>query len=369
MPYDTNGNYTLPSIYFAVTGTVINPSQHNNPFQDVQAALNRVFLRDGTAPLTGPLQANGNKITGLAKGAAAGEAATFDQISGFISASDADKKYVLNNGGTNGGITRATIDEPTGQPAFADGEGNWHVVQYYGDYATTAQLNTEIQRATTIESNLQSSKVSKSGDTMNGGLTVESYSGFTASISPNSANTGDFINYPAFYSVASGRGGQAVFGLQEHVGTTFTLLLSLQFNDGTWRYVGWGQNQRINDSQYGDVAYTSDLANYQPKGDYALTSQLPTSGTITGGTYTKIPMNDGTGRSVLTQCFSVSVTTNSVITFPIALSAAPSHVNFEVNQNIDCDHSYTDETESSLIIHLWQSGTIQIDVMVIGVVS
>lgn len=38
MPYDTNGNYSLPPIYIAISGTTINPAQHNTPLEDVQAA-------------------------------------------------------------------------------------------------------------------------------------------------------------------------------------------------------------------------------------------------------------------------------------------------------------------------------------------
>ncbi|MFT8336193.1 MAG: hypothetical protein ABF628_08445 [Acetobacter orientalis] len=55
----------------------------------------------------------------------------------------------------------------------------------------------------------------------------------------------------------------------------------------------------------------------QPYGDYALVSELPTAGTITGGTYTKTPMNDGTGRSVLVQRFAISAPDHAIISFLI----------------------------------------------------
>ncbi|KFL90781.1 Microcystin-dependent protein-like [Acetobacter malorum] len=87
MPYDTNGNYSLPSIYYAISGTTINPSQHNTPLEDVQAALNRTLLRDGSAPMTGTLNANGNKITGLADGTANGDVVTYGQLQKYLSLS------------------------------------------------------------------------------------------------------------------------------------------------------------------------------------------------------------------------------------------------------------------------------------------
>ncbi|WP_127102854.1 MULTISPECIES: hypothetical protein [unclassified Asaia] len=41
---------------------------------------------------------------------------------------------VANAGGDLGGIVKASIDTPTGNPAFQDGTGNWHVVQPAGNY-------------------------------------------------------------------------------------------------------------------------------------------------------------------------------------------------------------------------------------------
>lgn len=233
-------------------------------------------------------------------------------LNGYATEVWANSKYIqIATGNTDYSPLQGGVNKTSGEMwfSYADASGTikYAFAQPAGDYATNTALNNETTRATTVESNLQTSvgqKVNRSGDKMTGGLTIESYGGVTASISPSSANTGDFINYPSFYSVASGRGGQAVFGLQEHVGTTFTLLLSLQFSDGSWRYVGWSQNKRINDSQYGDVAYTSDL---------------PTSGTITGGTYTKI-------GNVLTQAFTIYVPSNGTnshrISYPMAFSGS-----------------------------------------------
>src|SRR5258708_39033583 len=53
----SNGVYSLPPGYLAVTGSTILASQHNPPFEDVAAALTLRLSRDGTAPMTGALQA------------------------------------------------------------------------------------------------------------------------------------------------------------------------------------------------------------------------------------------------------------------------------------------------------------------------
>lgn len=79
MPFDSNGNYSLPSGYLAVTGEDILPSQHNPPLEDIAAAFNSSMLRSGVAAMTGPLKGyagsvnapgysfNGSASTGLYK--------------------------------------------------------------------------------------------------------------------------------------------------------------------------------------------------------------------------------------------------------------------------------------------------------------
>jgi len=53
----SNGVYSLPPSYLAVTARTIQASQHNPPLEDVAAALTGRLSRDGTAAMTGPLQA------------------------------------------------------------------------------------------------------------------------------------------------------------------------------------------------------------------------------------------------------------------------------------------------------------------------
>jgi len=55
MPRDANGIYSLPNGYLAVSGTLIQASQHNPPLEDLAAAMTGSLPRSGVAPMTGPL--------------------------------------------------------------------------------------------------------------------------------------------------------------------------------------------------------------------------------------------------------------------------------------------------------------------------
>lgn len=148
---------------------------------------------------------------------------------------------------------------------------------------------------------------------MSGSLTVKSFDGITASGTPGSANTGDYINYPAFISSSEGRGGTAWLQLQEHVGIKFSLLMGVS-SSGNSRYFGVPQGSRANDSAYGDVAYTADLASYVPTATYV--SDFSTSDSQV--------INLPYGKKI--QSFIVSVPSNGTnshrITYPEAFSGA-----------------------------------------------
>lgn len=56
MPSDSNGVYSLPSGYLAVTGQTIEASQHNPPLEDLATAMSARLPKNGAAPMTGPLK-------------------------------------------------------------------------------------------------------------------------------------------------------------------------------------------------------------------------------------------------------------------------------------------------------------------------
>lgn len=64
MPYDSNGVATI-NRQRAVTGQTVQAAQVNTPFDDTQSMLSQVLLRSGVAPMTGPLNMNGNKQTNV----------------------------------------------------------------------------------------------------------------------------------------------------------------------------------------------------------------------------------------------------------------------------------------------------------------
>ncbi|WP_278368677.1 hypothetical protein [Acetobacter orientalis] len=95
MPYDSNGNYTLPPVYKAVAGTAIATQQHNTPLEDVQAALNQTLLRNGSVPIQNNWNMGSNRITFLADGVADTDAANVGQVKKSASdiKKDADETY------------------------------------------------------------------------------------------------------------------------------------------------------------------------------------------------------------------------------------------------------------------------------------
>lgn len=99
MPYDSAGNYSLPTVYKAIPATSIQTQQHNTPLEDIQAALNRVLLRDGSAPLTANINMNGFGFTGLTTLTV--PAVTDWTTLQAVGAKDADARYVRQNSDIN----------------------------------------------------------------------------------------------------------------------------------------------------------------------------------------------------------------------------------------------------------------------------
>lgn len=80
LPYDSNGNASLVPSYKAVSGDLIRVEQHNPPLEDIVAMLSQVVLRSGVAPMSGPLNLNGFRLTGLDDGEAPGDAVNKSQL-------------------------------------------------------------------------------------------------------------------------------------------------------------------------------------------------------------------------------------------------------------------------------------------------
>lgn len=83
MPRDSNSNFKLIQSYLAVTGQPITVPQHNPPLEDIATAITGSLARNGTGPMLANLPMGGFKLTGLATGTDATDAATVGQVTGF----------------------------------------------------------------------------------------------------------------------------------------------------------------------------------------------------------------------------------------------------------------------------------------------
>ena len=80
MSRNGTGTYSLPTGNPVVTGTTISSTWANNTLTDIATALTGSLAADGQTTATGNLKMGSNRVTGLADGIAATDAATVNQI-------------------------------------------------------------------------------------------------------------------------------------------------------------------------------------------------------------------------------------------------------------------------------------------------
>ena len=89
MPFNGNGSF---SAYTpgnpAVTGSVVSSTAFNNTVNDIATGLSNTLTRDGQSPATANIPMGGNKLTGLANGTAATDAAAFGQFNASTGAAN-----------------------------------------------------------------------------------------------------------------------------------------------------------------------------------------------------------------------------------------------------------------------------------------
>jgi hypothetical protein len=115
MPFDGNGNFTPATApgYPAIAGTTILADQFNNVILDIASdGLTNCITRDGQSPATANIPMGNNKITGLANGTVATDAATLGQVQGATS------NLLSNVAGTN----TITADISPAITAYAAGQ-------------------------------------------------------------------------------------------------------------------------------------------------------------------------------------------------------------------------------------------------------
>lgn len=80
MSRNGSGVYSLPAGNPVVTGTTISSSWANTTLNDIATALTGSVAADGQTPMSGPLNMNSNKVTGMTAGTIAGDAVEFNQF-------------------------------------------------------------------------------------------------------------------------------------------------------------------------------------------------------------------------------------------------------------------------------------------------
>jgi hypothetical protein len=84
MSRNGSGTYTLPAGNPVVTNTTISSTWANNTLTDIATALSNSIAADGQTVVTGNIQMNANKLTGLAVGTTAGDSVEFSQLAALL---------------------------------------------------------------------------------------------------------------------------------------------------------------------------------------------------------------------------------------------------------------------------------------------
>lgn len=84
MPTDSNGNYSLPPGYLAVTGQTVLASQHNPPLEDLGASMTNRMMRDGRTPMLGNFNLNNYRAIGAANAQAGQDLVPLSQVQAMI---------------------------------------------------------------------------------------------------------------------------------------------------------------------------------------------------------------------------------------------------------------------------------------------
>jgi len=108
MSRNGSGTYTLPAGNPVVTSTTIASTWANNTMTDLATALTGSLASDGQTTATGNLKMGANRITGLADGIAATDAATVSQVTASTAGLGTMSTQNANNVAITGGAISGT---------------------------------------------------------------------------------------------------------------------------------------------------------------------------------------------------------------------------------------------------------------------
>jgi len=84
MSRNGSGTYSLPAGNPVVTNTTISSTWANNTLTDLATAMTGSIAADGQTTITGNLQMNNNKLTGLAVGTTSGDSVEYSQLAAIL---------------------------------------------------------------------------------------------------------------------------------------------------------------------------------------------------------------------------------------------------------------------------------------------
>ncbi|WP_254604708.1 autotransporter outer membrane beta-barrel domain-containing protein [Acetobacter syzygii] len=213
------------------------------------------------------------------------------------------------------------------------------------DTALQSNITAEAQARVAADNALNSAKANLAGgNSFTGTQAITDGNQFTTKGNYTSTSGQSYDTYLARGTSPSGTEYQVA--LREYAGSHYSML----------HYIYDGTNFSVYEMP--QTAYNGGRL-ICPAGTGAVLSDLPTSGTLAGGYYTKI-------GNVLTQTFSVSVSDQNTVTFPIAFSATPVPPQITIGERIDRDSAVYNVTASGFQVYIVGSGPVTITVSVMG---
>ena len=121
MSRNGTGTYSLPAGNPVVTGTTISSTWANNTLTDLATAMTGSVAADGQTTITGNLQMNSNKLTGLAVGTTAGDSVEFSQLAALLVSPTITGDLTVTGNGTFQGTGFVLVSKGTTaqRPAIA----------------------------------------------------------------------------------------------------------------------------------------------------------------------------------------------------------------------------------------------------------
>jgi hypothetical protein len=113
MSRNGTGTYNLPAGNPVVTNTTISSTWANNTLTDLATAMTGSVAADGQTTLTGNLQMNNNKLTGLAVGTTSGDSVEFTQLAGILVSPTITGNLIVTGNGTFQGTGFVLVSKGT----------------------------------------------------------------------------------------------------------------------------------------------------------------------------------------------------------------------------------------------------------------